>query len=374
MRSTVRHYQAHDRWKNYHAAASLHAHTHHSREIIADLPRYIARIPLVAVAFEREVGKYHKREGQVLDFSRGRWQPPVSPRVVFESETKQIERRFDLAALVSVTDHDDIRAGLDLQDLYANCRAPISCEWTVPFSGGFFHIGIHNLPIQSAREWFARLDAFTTRTSNELLTDLLVELNGMPETLIVLCHPLRDRAGIGHDGHMRQLRRFLVAHRRQLHAIELNGYRSRKENGGAQALALTTSLPLVSGGDRHGCAPNAILNVTRARTFAEFASEVRGGASEVVIMPEYQQNLTTRKLAAASDILKRYGSNREGRVYWTDRVTWERDGNIRPLSFHWPDGGPLWVRSSVRAFRLIASPMVRPVLGAALDTVERRTL
>lgn len=374
MRSTVRHYQAHERWKNYHAAASLHAHTHHSREIMADLPRYIARIPLVAVAFEREVGKYHEREGHELDFSRGRWQPPVSPRLVFESETHQIERRFDLAALVSVTDHDDIRAGLDLQDLYANRRAPISCEWTVPYGGGFFHIGIHNLPVHSAREWFARLNAFTRRTSSESLTDVLAELNGIPETLIVLCHPLRDQAGLGHDGHIRQLRRFLVAHRRQLHAIELNGYRSRKENGGAQALALTARLPLISGGDRHGCAPNAILNVTRAHTFAEFASEVRAGASEVVMMPEYQHNLTTRKLAAASDIFKRYGSSRDGRAHWTDRVTWERDGNIRPLSLHWPDGGPLWVRSSVQAFRLIASPMVRPVLGAALDTVERRTL
>src|SRR3990170_92998 len=177
MRSTVRHYQAHDRWKNYRAAVSLHAHTHHSREIMADLPRYIARIPLVAVAFEREVGKYHEREGRVLDFSRGRWHPPVSPRVVFESETQQIERRFDLDALVSVTDHDDIRAVLDLQDRYANCRAPISCEWTVPYSDGFFHIGIHNLPVRSAREWFARLNASTTRTSGESLTDLLAELN-----------------------------------------------------------------------------------------------------------------------------------------------------------------------------------------------------
>lgn len=374
MRSTVRHYQQHERWKSYHAAVSLHAHTYHSRELMAHLPRYIARIPLVAVAFEREVGKYNRREGRVLDFSRGWWHPPVSPRVVFESEAEQIERRFELGALVSVTDHDDIRAGLDLQDLYANRRAPISCEWTLPFSSGFFHIGIHNLPVHSAREWCARLNAFTMRTSSESLTDLLAELNGIREMLIVLCHPLWDLAGVGHDAHMRQLRRFLVAHRRQLHAVELNGYRSQHENAGVQALALTARLPLISGGDRHGCAPNAILNITRARTFAEFAAEVRAGASEVVMMPEYQQNLTTRKLAAASDILKRYSSDRDGRAHWTNRVTWERDGNIRPLSVDWPDGGPLWIRSSVHAFRFLASPMVRPVLGAALDTVERRTL
>ena len=63
-------------------------------------------------------------------------------------------------------------------------------------------------------------------------------------------------------------------------------------------------------------------------------------------------------------------SDRHGRIHWTDRVTWERDGHVRPLSFHWPDGGPLWVRSSIRAFQLISSPVVLPMIGAALDTVE----
>ena len=65
MRSTVRHYEAHERWKTYRAAASLHAHTHYSREIMADLPRYIARIPLVAVAFEHSMGKCNDRKGRV---------------------------------------------------------------------------------------------------------------------------------------------------------------------------------------------------------------------------------------------------------------------------------------------------------------------
>ena len=87
-------------------------------------------------------------------------------------------------------------------------------------------------------------------------------------------------------------------------------------------------------------------------------------------MPEYRQHLTTRKLAAASDVLRRQGSHPRGRVHWTDRVTWERDGDVRPLSFHWPDGGPFWVRSSVRAFRLIANPVVLPLISAALNTVE----
>lgn len=369
MRSSIREYQDHDSWTPYRAAVSLHAHTHHSREIMADFPRYIARIPLVAGAFEREVGRYVEREGRPIDFSKGWWHPPVSPRAVFESEARQIERRFDLPPLVSVTDHDDILAGLELQELYANRRAPVSFEWTVPYGEGFFHIGVHNLPADSARDWYGRLNAFTTRVSREPLSGILSDLHGLRAALLVFCHPLWDLAGVGPNEHARQLRRFMTAHRSHLHAIELNGYRSRKENAGSQALALSAGLPLISGGDRHGCAPNAILNVTRARSFAEFAAEGRDGASEVVFKPEYRQNLTTRKLASASDVLRRYGSDRTGRIHWTDRITCERDGSVRPLSFHWPRGGPFWVRSSVRAFRLLASPMVLPMIGAALDTV-----
>lgn len=368
--SAVRDYEAHDRWKAFRAAVSLHSHTHHSREIMADLPRYIARIPIVAVAFEREVGRYAEREGRPVDFSKGWWHPPVSPKAVFESEVWQIERRFDLLPLVSVTDHDDISAGLELQDLYANRRAPVSFEWTVPCGDGFFHIGVNNLPVDSASDWYARLNAVTTSLSREPLADIFADLHALPGTLLVFCHPLWDLAGVGQTEHTRQLRRFLVAHKSHLHAVELNGYRSRQENAGAQALALSAGLPLISGGDRHGCAPNAILNVTHARSFAEFAAEMRDGASHIVIMPEYRQNLTARKLASASDVLRRYGADPTGRVDWTDRVSCERDGNVRPLSFHWPDGGPFWVRSSVRAFRLIASPVVLPVIGAALDTVE----
>ena len=370
MRTLIREYGERENWKPYHTAVSLHSHTHHSREIMADLPRYIARIPLVGVAFEREKGRYREREGRELDFSRGWWHPPVSPRGVFESEAQQIEQRLQLQALVSVTDHDDIRAGIELQELYANRRAPVSFEWTVPCGGGFLHIGVNNLPLREAGDWFSRLIAFTKGTSRESLTTVLADLNKVPDLLLVLCHPLWDLARVGADEHARQLRRFLTAHRRQIHAIEINGYRTWNENTGAQAVAVSAHLPVISGGDRHGRSPNALLNVTKARSFAEFACEIRRGVSEVVVMPEYRQNLTTRKLVSASDVLKTAASDRNGREHWTDRVTWERDGHVRPLSFHWPDGGPFWVRSSVGAFRLIANPVVLPVVGAAIETMR----
>src|SRR5919108_3732878 len=225
MRTLIREYGERESWKVHHSAVSLHSHTHHSREIMADLPRYIARIPLVAVAFEREVGRYREREGRELDFSRGWWHPPVSPRAAFESETQQIEQRLQLHALVSVTDHDDIRAGIELQELYANRRAPVSFEWTVPYGRGFLHVGVNNLPVREVAEWFSRLNAYTRGISCDSLTALLTDLNRVPDVLLVLCHPLWDLARVGAEEHTRQLRRFLGVHRRQINPVENKGYR-----------------------------------------------------------------------------------------------------------------------------------------------------
>ena len=123
---------------------SLHAHTHHSRESLADVPEYIKQLPVLGRRFVRELRSCLDEEGCASDYSRVWWHPPVSARAVFESESAQIENRLGLASLVSVTDQDEIAAGLELQALYAARRVPISFEWTVPFGGGFFHLGIHN--------------------------------------------------------------------------------------------------------------------------------------------------------------------------------------------------------------------------------------
>src|SRR5262245_33027654 len=110
------------------SAVSLHAHTLHSHEVLDDLPRYLSQIPVVGRLLNRELRASFARAGCALDFSRAWWRPPLTPRAVFDSEAMQIERRFDLAPLVSITDHDDISAGLDLQKLYAPRRAPVSFE------------------------------------------------------------------------------------------------------------------------------------------------------------------------------------------------------------------------------------------------------
>ena len=354
-------------WTRFGAAVSLHAHTFHSREVMSDLPAYITKIPFVGARFDFEVERRRGTDEEV-DFSKGWWHPPISPRALFDSETAQIDRRFRLRSIVSVTDHDEIAAGLELQQWFAADRAPISFEWTVPFRNGFFHLGVHGLPHPSARAWFGRLSSLTAGTSSEPLIDILNDLIDAG-VLIVFNHPLWDLAGVGEEMHAVSLREFLDSYHSRLHAVEINGYRSWRENGGVRRLSAERGLPLISGGDRHALAPNSVLNVTDAKTFAEFAGEVRDGVSHVVIMPEYDEHLTARVIASVADVL---GPQRTPwrTERWTDRVSCESEGIVRPLSYHWPDGGPFWVRAAVGTFRVVSAPPALRLWRAVLARVD----
>ena len=364
-RTTLRAYAPGADWSGFATAVSLHAHTWHSREVMSDLPAYITRIPIVADWFERTGGAQ-------LDFSKVYWRPPATPREVFDSEAAQIASRFGLPSIVSITDHDDIAAGLELQQCSAG-RAPIAVEWTVPYGAGFFHVGVHNLPAPSASIWFDRLAAFTGRPEVEPLRDVLHDLHDEEGVLLVLNHPLWDLAGVGTAIHAALLTRFLHEHRAHVHAVEINGYRSRRENSGVRRLAAELDVPLISGGDRHALAPNAVLNLTRARSFPEFVDEVRSGVSHVVVLPEYSQHIGARVLAAAADVMRHYRGNTEGRRGWMDRVWWENDSGVRPLSSHWPDGGPLWARSAVAVFQLVSSPALLPLVRMLLSPFDPAT-
>jgi hypothetical protein len=344
-------------------AVSLHAHTNRSNEVTTELFRYLNRIPLVARLVQRELRAYLHRNGEAVDFRKGWWHPPVDPEAVLESETSQIRRVLGLGSVVSITDHDNIDAALELRRKPSHASVPVSFEWTVPFHQGFFHLGVHNLRFESATGLFQELSSYTHAPEATRLSKLLGALNGDRETLVVLNHPLWDLAGIGPADHVALLRRFLVDHGDTVHALELNGYRSSRENRGVRTFAEAHPLPLVSGGDRHACAPNALLNLTTATSFGEFVREIRERHQSVVlVMPEYQASLVARKLTSAADAMRRYPRNPPGQQCWTDRVTYERHGVVQPLSADWPGGGPLWVRLAIGAFRLGASAPLLPLL------------
>jgi hypothetical protein len=346
---------------------SLHAHTNRSREGMTVVPPYLERIPLVRSLVRRELRAYQQRNHEPVDFAKGWWRPPLEPVDVFSSETAQIAGRLRLRAIVSITDHDNIDAPLALHSTLPPQEVPLSVEWTVPFGRGFLHLGVHNLPRSCGERTFRALAACTREHDERRLPGLLRRLDEHPETLLVLNHPLWDLAGIGPADHAVLVRRFLAEHRDRIHAIEVNGYRSWEENAGAIELADTVSRPIVSGGDRHGCAPNALLNLTSAASFGDFVREVReDGRSVVLVMPEYKQSLVTRKLAVASDAMRAYPAYPRGQQRWLDRVSYERHGRVCRLSEHWPNGGPLWVRSVTRTFGILTSGPLKHAVRAAV--------
>src|SRR6516225_6565813 len=82
--------------RNFTAAISLHCHTDHSRESLDFVPYYAAKLPLVSIFLDRELEWHRIKNGEVIDFNRAFWTPPISPRDVFETECRQITRDFGL--------------------------------------------------------------------------------------------------------------------------------------------------------------------------------------------------------------------------------------------------------------------------------------
>src|ERR1051325_3225392 len=91
-----------------------------------------------------------------------------------------------------------------------------------------------------------------------------------------------------------------------LHAFELNGTRTWKENAEVVDLASSHRRPVISGGDRHAREPAACINLTGASSFAEFACEIRGGWSNVLFLPHYRDPMALRVLEAGRDVLREY--------------------------------------------------------------------
>jgi hypothetical protein len=342
----------------------------YSEESLSMVPRYTAKLPYLGQAIRRQELEYHRVNQKQFSFGDAFWTPPLAPRQAFRLEEKQIKRKFKLPALISLTDHDDIRAGANLRIIDRFKAVPVSTEWTIPFCETFFHLGVHNMPAADAASIMAQLAAFTARPDPARLAGLLHTLHSHPAVLLVLNHPLWDEKGIGIDRHTAVLKTLLAAHGKYFHAVELNGLRSWHENKQVIALAKELDIPAVAGGDRHGREPNAILNLSRAATFPEFVQEIRcDRLSHVVFMPHYREPLKMRILQTMVDVVRDYPENFAGRRTWADRVYY-RDPATKiavPLATLWTDGGPGIVKQFVAAMRLTEWLPFRSALRMALN-------
>lgn len=361
-----------DRWRS---AVSLHSHTMHSREYLGRLPEYISRMPIVSSLVEREVGRAHLYRHKTIDFRKAYWTPPLSPREAYRLEAAQIERYLRIAPLVSLTDHDNIEAGLCLSLLQETAKVPVSVEWSAPYEGTVFHLGVHNLAASCANAWMEQFRKYTEKPGRKRLYNLLQELHSDPSILVVLNHPYWSAEGVDHDIHRTSLTAFLGEFAPLLHALELNGLRSKKENRATIALGEEIGLPVVSGGDRHGCEPNAVVNLTQARTFAEFVREIRvERQSQILMLPQFFERLQLRILESAWHALSD-APGELGRRHWMSRVFVEGEHG-EPLPLGDVTGTPF--RTFVDRFRFImaflASPQMRPAVRLAFLGAEESGL
>lgn len=336
----------------------LHGHTLHSEECLNFLPRYLHYVPGIS-----QIVKRYERGSQAVDFARAWWTPPLTPACALRLESDQI-LRLDLEPVVSLTDHDNIEAGMSLQ---AAGPVPVSVEWTVPYRRTIFHLGIHNLPISAARQWLRVFAAYTAAPAENQLAEILSEVAGLRETLIVLNHPFWLEEGIAAEDHRGALPVMLKQCVDWLHAFELNGTRRWKENAEVAELAQSWSRPIISGGDRHACEPSACINLTNARSFAEFASEVREGQSSVLFLPQYREPMALRVLGAIWDVLRPYPEY-PGRERWTDRMFYRGPDNVvRSLSALWGGRMPWMVPPVTGTVQFFATGGVRMALRMILS-------
>lgn len=347
------------------AAVSLHGHTNRSKESLQLIPELARKGPMLHEALEKQC----KRSRFPVDFARAYWTPPLTPRGAYETEKNQIEG-LGLKSLVSLTDHDNIEAPLMLRTERETAHTPISLEWSVPYAGTIFHVGVHNLPARQAQSIMDDLAAYTRKPDERRVIELLAMLDGYHDVLVVFNHPLWTQTCVGVHRDEHALDRFLAVASPFLHAFEINATRSTKENNKVADLAKQWGRPLVSGGDRHGCAASGALNLTSAETFSEFVGEIRREQiSHVLLMPQYTEPMSIRNTRTVLDILRSYPDFPLGSQRWDERVYHpdENGGPDRRLSELWK-APPKFLQRIIGGILLLENATVQ----RAMECVFRR--
>ena len=331
-----------------------------SKESLHFLPQLADKCPLLQVALEKQC----KKSNTPVDFKRAYWTPPLTPMLAYETEMNQIRHVLGLGSLISLTDHDSIEAPTLLQTVEETAQIPSSLEWSVPFDGMFFHIGVHNLPSGREQGIVAELNAFTRNPNDKWLCELLAMLDQIPDVLIVFNHPLWNQScpGAHQDGQV--LDRFLRLTAKFMHAFEFNASRSSKENKGVIQLAARWQRPLVSGGDRHGCEASGALNLTRAESFSEFVSEIRQGQrSHILLMPQYAEPVFIRTMRTLLDVIRDYPEFPVGSRHWDNRIFHPHpgSGDDRPISAFWK-APPAYIERTFACLRVLENAAVQRTL------------
>lgn len=350
--------------EQYTTGVSLHSHTNQSKETLDFLANLGSQYRLLRPILQEAERRSRERHGTVVNYAAAYWTPPLTPRLAFDLESRQIQNKLGLMPLVSITDHDNINAPMLLRTVASARHIPVSVEWSAPFGGDqAFHLGIHNLPSESGAVWMKIFEEYTANPSEAKLTEILSALHALPNVLIIFNHPMWDLYLIGNAKHRQRVQAFMQTNGEFMHALELNGLRHWEENRAVKKMAQQWNKLLISGGDRHGIEPNANVNLSNASTFTEFVHEVRyEGRSHVLFMPQYAEPWKHRLLESTLDAIRDYPEFPQGSRSWDERVFHpDANGVCRPLRELWPSGtAPSYLQFGIKAVRLMGS---RPVAG-----------
>ncbi len=147
--------------KGFRSGVSLHSHTNQSKETLGFLANLGARHHFWRLLLARLERRSEANHGVRIDYKKAYWTPPMTPKLAFDLETRQIEK-LDVAPMVSITDHDNIKAPMLLRTVPSARQIPVSVEWSAPYGGvQDFHLGVHNLPSARATEWMGTFEEFT---------------------------------------------------------------------------------------------------------------------------------------------------------------------------------------------------------------------
>lgn len=328
--------------QGFRTGVSLHSHTNQSRETLNFLANFGNQYPLMRPLISGMERRAKRNHGFLVNYAAGYWTPPMTPKLAFDLERRQIEK-LDVEPMVSITDHDNLNAPLLLRNVPSARQIPLSVEWSAPYGGvQSFHLGIHNLPSSRARQWMDIFAEYSAHPRDTRLTEILAALDKEPDVLVVLNHPMWDLYLVGKEKHAWMANEFVQKNGAFLHAIELNGLRHWNENRAARRLAERWNMVTISGGDRHGVEPNANINLTQAATFTEFVHEIRHEKrSNILFMPQYAEPWKYRVLQSAIDAVRCYPEFPPGSRTWDERVYHpDMNGVMHPLCELWPDGTP----------------------------------
>ncbi|HEY6487910.1 MAG: hypothetical protein WCC26_04840 [Terracidiphilus sp.] len=361
----------------FRTGVSLHSHTNQSKETLDFLANFGNQYPLIRPLISRLERRSAEKHGVRIDYAASYWTPPMTPKLAFDLESRQIES-LDIAPMVSISDHDNIKAPILLRTVPSARGIPVSVEWSAPYGGAqSFHLGIHNLPSARAVQWMAVLEDFTASPSDAELTQILAALHQEPNVLVVFNHPMWDLYLIGKEKHSFLVNEFLQKNGAWLHALELNGLRNWDENREVRRLAEQWNMVLVSGGDRHGVEPNANINLSNAASFTEFVHEIRRQKrSHVLFMPQYAEPWKHRILRSTLDAIRDYPEFPQGSRRWDERVYHpDAQGVVRPLAELWHAGrAPLAIAWGLAMVQLLGKGPVSGGLRYAWNDSQKLRL